>query len=962
MKKFFDNTNGCKFSSKRAIKAVLIAFFMILSFVLFSCGPNTPPSPNIAPEMTKISIYRSIQANYSGSIMPVCLVLDNENKCESINIIIELNNPDKRTISQLTVNDVIYKTLAFSEESTSDRVVIENYIIDQHSGAFEIKVEKIYYQLPNEQKLIQNLQGNTIDILIAPIFNLTLDLSQGREHSGYEPIVERQNNYKSRLNLFLDADMQAVIDRGGEPTEAGYTFGKEGYTFGGWFDEPSGQGREYKATDYYTDNKNIKLYAYYGLTCNYSVIEGPESFATVTGLTKLGLTNNSVLILDEYEGVPVKEIAANSFKNMLGNKSVTIPESLVKIGQRAFDSAYSVTMDLKNVEIIDDFAFSSCQTLNIQYLPNSLTNIGASAFMGCTWKTKIYNPNSNSLYFENANTLIIPDTVKSIGEGAFKNSRFKEVYFWEKGMLEEFGAEVFSNNKTLSTIWTSTSFYAETGALKRSTETGIKTIGDRWFFECTSLIIDKASQSNSYFAEGLEIIGDRAFASGGLGSQAGLTKVVSLTFPSSLKKIGMQAFVNTKLNEVLFTKESQFEELGDRAFQTTNLRTVAFYSLKKFGPAPFMASPIEYIEFDLGSDSAVVEYVPHSPILIDKSGFSIGNGFSRFAKIYVPENKVSEYNDYSSSGWWKDTKGKYEDWQPILAMESIVEVQGSGGARISYEETVDGGIRLTNIFRKGSESMQHIVVEPSYDNKPVTEIGSFVACDDSLLTVTLPDTVKIIAKSAFRDAKNLTEIKWRNGTKLLSDINNISLEKIEDYAFAGSSLLKFESTNSLNYIGAKAFASCSLMRSVALIYGPKDELGKGLLEIQSLAFRYCGEDLSLDTTLSLVIDAEIIKKMGEDGLQGVLGSVFSLSKLEYIYIRTPGSLSPEYKFPIPYYTFGNSFTITPKIYFSTENFYQLFLVGKTNQYFDLGFCPWTEDNSPDIDKRTIVYEKGVTVP
>ena len=935
--------------------------FVLFGVLLSSCTPSSNTNNSNPPEMTKISVYRSVQGNYAGSAMPVCLVLDSDNTCEKIDIIVEFNNPDKRTISQMTINEEIFKNSVFAEDTTAERVIIKDYTINQTEGEFELIVEKIYYQLPNEQKLVQKMASNTIDILVAPIFNLTLDVSQGREHEGYEPILLMENKYQDRMNLFLDVYMQETADFPSETLEEGYTYGKQGYTFGGWFDQPNGQGKQYRNTDYFIDNQDLTLFAFYELTCSYSIIEGEDTYAIVTGLTNSGLVNSKVEILEEYEGFQVREIGANAFKNMSGTKTVILPDSIIKINSRAFDSASSVNINLNNVEEVGDYAFSSCKTLSIGNLPSSLKTIGEGAFMGCTWKTKIYNPESTvGLFHEESDNLVIPSTVVSIGNYAFKNSKFKTVYFWENSQLESFGEEVFANNSFLTKVWTATAFFGITGTLESKPDNGLNEIGNKWFFECTSLILDMTSTSSTKLSEGLEVIGEQAFASGGLGTQSGLTKVVSVSFPNSLKRIDKLAFYNTKMQEIIFSEGSIFEILGERAFQNTRLTAVTFYSLKTFGPAPFMGTPIEYLKFDLG-EADVVEYVPHSQLSIDSTGLSIGNGFSRFAKIYVPSSKVAKYNDYENSGWWKDTKGNTDDWQPILGIDSIHEIPGTGGQQISYDVTSENEIRITNIFRT-STNMQNIEIQETYDGKIVTEIGSYVSCDDTVASIKLPYTVKIIRDSAFRGASNLYNVIWKgsNGDLDINDAKqNIFLETIEQYAFSNTALLEFRSNDRLKSIGIKAFASCKQMRTIEIINGPIQN-GSGQMEIGNMAFSYCGEDIGASyPMIDLTINALVVQKMG--GEQSPLGGVFSGSKIIDIYVFVPVNPLSGYEMPVHYYSFGNSFSYgTPTVYFNAQNGYLKFLPeGGTNQYFNFGFCPW-DDNIKNFNKtdpeKSIVLE------
>ena len=116
-----------------------------------------------------------------------------------------------------------------------------------------------------------------------------------------------------------------------------------------------------------------------------------------------------------------------SFRNQK-IESYIIPNSVTDIGNSAFSFCRSLTNIVipNSVTDIGNSAFSFCRSLTNIVIPNSVTDIGNSAFSFCRSLTNIVIPNSvtdiGNSAFSNCSSLsniVIPDSVTAIGNFAF---------------------------------------------------------------------------------------------------------------------------------------------------------------------------------------------------------------------------------------------------------------------------------------------------------------------------------------------------------------------------------------------------------------------------------------------------------------------------------------------------------------------------------------------------------------
>ena len=268
---------------------------------------------------------------------------------------------------------------------------------------------------------------------------------------------------------------------------------------------------------------------------------------------------------------PITKIPANAFyiKNSLTGDLV-IPNSVKEIGRSAFNgcTGFNGTLTLSNkLETIGSYAFNNCSGFTGSLiLPNSLTTIGKIAFFGCKGFKDLTLSNALSVIPEMAfcnctsltGNLVIPNSVKEIGNSAFDSCSGFNGTLTLSNKLETIGRAAFNNCSGF------------TGYL--ILPNSLTTIGKMAFQECegfTELTLPNA----------LSVIPNQAFY--GCKSLSG-----NLVIPASVKEIGRLAFYScTALNgdsenPSQITLPESLEKISDSVFGACNkIKTIKFQSL-----------------------------------------------------------------------------------------------------------------------------------------------------------------------------------------------------------------------------------------------------------------------------------------------------------------------------------------------------------------------------------------------
>lgn len=221
------------------------------------------------------------------------------------------------------------------------------------------------------------------------------------------------------------------------------------------------------------------------------------------------------------EGISI--IEASAFSGMKSLEKITLPSSVISLGDKAFstcDLLKEVTLPEK-ITKIGNGLFNKCFSLEAIEIPQSVTEIGSNAFEGCSSLTEIK----------------ISTNVKSIGDEAFIDCKNLKTVQCDITNIE-MGSLVFSG----------TQFEKDN-------------CDSNGYFIINNVLYGVVSQESELtIPEGVKVVAK--------GALSGNTKAIKVYLPSTLEKIENNAFANaTKIKEVYVKSNCEIQE---KAFDKLN--------------------------------------------------------------------------------------------------------------------------------------------------------------------------------------------------------------------------------------------------------------------------------------------------------------------------------------------------------------------------------------------------------
>ena len=466
------------------------------------------------------------------------------------------------------------------------------------------------------------------------------------------------------------------------------------------------------------------------------------------------LSSDGNLLLMDSNGtvtIPnsVTKIGEGAFANLEGLKTIIIPGTCKEIGTNAFrnNTTLEKVVMQDGVEIIGLNAFSNCSNLENVQMPDSITYIKGSAF---------YKDNKLS-------SITLSKGLKQIDNFAFCNTGLAEIRFFDN--LITINAAAFESCSNLETIYISKSIENIDGTVFNSCP-NIKYINidennKNFVFKDNILLGNKGTEmliilENAVKNNILTIPeGVTNLKSGQLGQ---FSNIIQLNIPSSVTSIHPLFFENNIQNVIISNGNPKYETYKNAIYQKENEERkllIKYYGKEeivtieegiiKLGEYSFRASNISEIKLPSSLETIESQVFSGNTKL---TSIKLGKNIKNIDPLFTYGSKITEVSI-------DENNENYTIYNNVLYNKDrtkLISFIDNTSQTTKFE--IPDGVKEIGVYAFHNCSALKSVIIPN----TVTKIGNSFQYCGNLTKIEIPSSVTEIGTGCFGNCTNLTEI------------------------------------------------------------------------------------------------------------------------------------------------------------------------------------------------------------